>query len=97
MPERVLRAVATPPTIFWAPYLPAAINMGLHALLMVYGLSLLKISPLVFIVTLLLVHGFIAGQGARAPHLSTLIMCWARGLIPTKNLPRRRRVKRYAP
>jgi type IV secretory pathway VirB3-like protein len=97
MPERVLRAVANPPTIFWAPYLPAAINMGLHMLLMVYGWGLLRLSPLTFIVTLLLVHIFIAAQGARQPHLSTMIICWSRNLLSTRNMPRTKRVRRYAP
>ena len=97
MPERVMRAVANPPTIFWAPYLPAAINMGFHAMLMVYGWALFKVSPLTCIVSLLLCHGFIAGQGARQPHLSTLMICWARTLLPTRNLPRRKGIRRYAP
>jgi hypothetical protein len=97
MPERVLRAVASPATIFWAPVLPAAINVAIHALLMIYGWALIGWSPLRFIVTMLVVHMLIAGQGTRLPHMSNLIMCWARTLIPTRNLPRIRKIRRYAP
>jgi hypothetical protein len=86
MPEKILKAVANPPTIFWAPQLPAMVNMALHALLMIYGWGLGNVSPLVFIVSNVLCHVIIAIQGAREPHLSSIIQAWAVNLKRTTNL-----------
>jgi type IV secretory pathway VirB3-like protein len=97
MPERVLRAVAVPPTIFWAPLIPAVLNVSFWAIAMLFSLAAFQISPLRYIVLLFVCHILIAGQAARNPHLSTLLLCWARTISPTKNLPRKARVKRYAP
>jgi hypothetical protein len=86
MPERILKAVALPSTLFWAPQTPAFANMGLHALLMIYGWAFAKLSPLTFIISFLVMHIFIASQGAREPHLTTVLQAWAVSRKRTRNL-----------
>lgn len=97
MPEKILRVVALPSTMFWAPQMPAMANMGVHAMLMVYGLGLAGISPLVFIASFFLAHLFIAAQGVREPHMTTLIQAWAVSRKSTKNLIKTPKIRKYVP
>lgn len=96
MPEKILKAVALPSTLFWAPQLPALGNMGIHALLMIYGWAFAKLSPLMFIVSFLVMHIFIAAQGAREPHLTTILQAWAITKKGTRNL-NKGKTRKYVP
>lgn len=96
MPERILKAVALPSTLFWAPQLPALANMALHSLLMIYGWAFARLSPLTFIISLLICHIFIAGQGAREPHLTTVLQAWAVSKKGTRNLVKSK-TRKYVP
>ncbi len=73
------------------------LNMGLHALLMIYGWAFAKWSPLGFIVSFVVFHVFIAAQGVREPHITTLIHAWAESRKTTKNLVKTRNKKKYVP
>jgi len=96
MPERILKAVSQPSTLFWAPQIPAMANLALHALLMIYGWTFAKLSPLTFIVSFLLMHIFIASQGAREPHLTTVLQAWAVSKKGTRNLVKSK-TRKYVP
>lgn len=99
MPEKVLRAVANPPQLFWAPQIPAGINMAAHAFFMIYGWGLAQISPLAFIFSFFLCHIVIASIGQREPHMSTLIQAWLlTQKMRTRNLirPKHRRMRKYS-
>jgi hypothetical protein len=98
MPEKVMRAVASPPTLFWAPMQPAIINMGLHALGIVYAWGLFKVSPLLIIVSVICFHLILAAQGAREPHMATLVPAWFITKKPTHNLIKAKRgIRKYVP
>ena len=82
----VLRAVAEPPQIFWAPLLPAGGNVMFNFVLMVFGTLFFKLNPIPFFVTLLIGHAFIAAYALRDPHLSNLMIAWIETRRKTTNL-----------
>ena len=86
MRTMVLRVIAEPPQIFWAPILPAAGNALLNITLMMFGVVVADLNPLPFFVTLVIGHGIIAGYAVRDPHLSTLITAWSESKRKTTNL-----------
>jgi hypothetical protein len=86
MPEKILRAIANPPTLFWAPQLLAMVNMGMHAIFMIFGWGFFRVSPLPFIVSLIVFHLILASMAQREPHLATLWQSWGRGTKKTTNL-----------
>ncbi|MFN8694311.1 MAG: hypothetical protein ACK5XX_07885 [Holosporales bacterium] len=100
MPEKVLRAVAYPPQLFWAPQVPAGVNMALHAFLMIYGWMIFKMSPLIFIASFFATHAAIASLGQREPHMTTLIQAWMFTIQKrTRNLvrPKNNRIRKFSP
>jgi hypothetical protein len=74
--QKILRAVAMPSQLYWAPQLPAIINMIAHSLLMIYGSGLFEIKPPIFVLSFLCVHVGIALWLRRVPHVTTLIKAW---------------------
>jgi hypothetical protein len=86
MKSLVLRVVAEPPQLFWAPLLPAAGNVLINITAMLFAITAYNINPLPFFVTILIGHGLIAGYAARDPHLSSLISAWAVARRKTVNL-----------
>jgi type IV secretory pathway VirB3-like protein len=88
MKTMVLRVIAEPPQIFWAPILPAAGNVMFNFTLMIFGTLFFNLNPIPFFVTLLISHGVLAGYAARDPHISNLATAWmetrrrSRNLIP---------------
>jgi type IV secretory pathway VirB3-like protein len=92
----VLRVIAEPPQIFWAPVLPAAVNMLLNVASMLFCIIIYNVNPIPFFITSLVGHAMIAGYALRDPHLSTLMTAWMETRRKTKNLLRVRGNK-YAP
>jgi len=86
MHTMVLRTIAEPPRIFWAPILPAAVNVMLNFTLMIFATMLFKLNPFPFFLTLLVGHGLIAGSAVRDPHLSTMAIAWIETRRRTANL-----------
>ena len=82
----VLRVVAEPPQVFWAPLMPAAGNVLINITGMLFGIMAFNVNPLPFFVTLLVGHGLIAGYAARDPHISGLISAWMVSRRKTGNL-----------
>ena len=72
MREPILKAVAMPPKLFWAPFLPAAANLAIQFPLMFLGLAA-NLNPLFFVVSIVFVHVFICIYGSREPHLSNMM------------------------
>lgn len=86
MRTMVLRVVAEPPQIFWAPVLPAAGNVLFNVFLMLFGIVLYNVNPIPFFITAIVGHALIAGYAVREPHLSTLIAAWMETRKKTVNL-----------
>jgi hypothetical protein len=82
----VLRVLAEPPQIFWAPVLPAAGNVLLNVTVMLFGIIIYNVNPIPFFITALIGHGFIAGFAVREPHLSNLMTAWIETRRKTANL-----------
>lgn len=86
MKEPILKAVANPPKILWAPYLPALLNLGLQSPIMMMFIGVLKVNPLMFMVTLPLAHILIVVYGAKEPHLSAMIQAFGSCSGGTNNM-----------
>lgn len=86
MRTMVLRVVAEPPQIFWAPVLPAAGNVLINITAMLFAIVFFNVNPIFFFITLIVGHGVIAGYAVRDPHLSTLITAWTETRRKTTNL-----------
>jgi hypothetical protein len=82
----ILRVVAEPPQIFWAPVLPAAGNVLLNITAMLFGIVAADLNPIVFFATMIVGHALIAGHAVRDPHLSNLIPAWIEARRKTSNL-----------
>jgi hypothetical protein len=88
MRTMMLRVVAEPPQIFWAPLLPAAVNILLNVTLMLFCIIIFNVNPIPFFVTSLIGHALLAGYAVRDPHLSTLMTAWMETRRKTTNLVR---------
>ncbi|MTJ79742.1 MAG: hypothetical protein F8N37_01785 [Telmatospirillum sp.] len=86
MRTMVLRVIAEPPQIFWAPLLPAAVNVLFNFSAMMFGIIIFNVNPMPFFVTTVLGHAVIAGYAVREPHLSTLMAAWMEARRKTVNL-----------
>jgi hypothetical protein len=86
MKTLILRVVAEPPQIFWAPLLPAAGNVLFNISAMLFSIMAFNVTPLPFFVTLALGHALIAAAAARDPHLATLVAAWMVSRRKTVNL-----------
>ncbi|MBO4520021.1 MAG: hypothetical protein J5787_02325 [Alphaproteobacteria bacterium] len=73
MREPILRAIAMPPKMFWAPFLPAAMNLAVQFPFMFIGMGVLNMNPIIFIPPIVIAHVFLIIYGAREPHLSTML------------------------
>ena len=86
MREEVLKAVAQPPKILWAPMVPAAINLGIQFPVMFMGMGLAHMNPLFFIFLIIGAHVALVFAGLREPHLSTMLQAYGQTYKPTTNL-----------
>jgi len=84
----ILRVVAEPAQIFWAPILPAAANILFNVTVMLFFIIICNVNPIPFFLTTLVGHALIAGYAVRDPHLSTLMMAWMETRRKTRNLLR---------
>ena len=75
MKEPILKAVAMPPKVFWAPMLPMIANFAVQMaiMIMVMGAFPGKVNPLTFIFTFTLVHVALVAYGVREPHMSKIM------------------------
>ena len=82
----VLRVVAEPPQVFWAPLLPAAGNVLINITAMLFGIMAFNMTPLPFFATIFTGHILLAGYASRDPHISGLISAWMVSRRKTVNL-----------
>lgn len=85
MREPILKAVAMPPKLFWAPMLPAGVNLAIQFTFMSFGLAF-GINPLLFLISIILVHVFIVIYGAKEPHLSNMMKSYGPTGRPSVNM-----------
>lgn len=88
MRDIILKAVANPPKLFWAPVLPAALNAGLQMPFMFIAMGLWNANPLMFVISLVLGHLIAMALGAKDPHLSGMIQAFGAANYTSKNLYR---------
>ena len=87
MREPILKAVAMPPRVFWAPMIPAMVNFGTQVPLIFIWIGLFDGNPIWAIWTVLAVHLIIIIYGAREPHLSHMMLAWGQnGPMSTNNI-----------
>ncbi len=86
MREPILKAVAMPPKIFWAPFVPAVVNFSMQMGIMVMCLAVFNTNPLWFILPLGIGHLIIAGYAWNEPHMSRMMMTYGPMSSPTKNI-----------
>lgn len=82
----VLRVVAEPPQLFWAPLLPAVGNVFINISAMLLGIMGFDLNPLPFFAVMLFGHALLAGYASRDPHISSLISAWMVSRRKTVNL-----------
>ena len=75
MREPILKAVAMPPRVFWAPMLPMVANFSVQMAIMVMlqGAFPGRIIPDFFIWSFVIVHIFLVIYGVKEPHLSKIM------------------------
>ena len=94
MREPILKAVAMPPRLFFAPFALAMANFVLQMALLFILMALIDMSPLIAMGTIFLGHVFLIVEGTREPHLSRVLEAWGRsGPTMSHNIYRSRGVK----
>ena len=97
MREPILKAVAVPFRLFWAPAEVAGANLIVQFSLMLMWTGLTGRSIMPFVFTIPVVHAIIVAWGSKEPHLSNILMSWGRsGATSTKNIYRSKGTK-FAP
>ena len=86
MREPILKAVAMPPRLFWAPFVPAIVNFSVQMGVMFMCNVALHWNPLWFVPFMLLGHIFIAAMAWREPHMSKMMMTYGPMSAATKNV-----------
>ena len=86
MREDILKAVAQPPKVLWAPMVPAIINLGIQFPAMFMGIGIAGLNPLFFVTCIILSHMALIYAGLREPHLSTMLQGYGQTYIKTVNL-----------
>lgn len=86
MREEILRAVAQPPKILWAPMVPSLINIGIQFPMMFMGIGIGGANPLFFVTSIIIAHVILVGLGIKEPHLSTMLQAYGQTYRKTSNL-----------
>ena len=87
MREPILKAVAMPPRVLWAPMVPAIINFATQVPIMFIWIGLFGGNPIFAIATVALVHAAIVAYSVKEPHLSKMTQAWGQnGPTVTKNI-----------
>lgn len=73
MNEPILKTVAMPPKLFWAPFLPAVANLAIQSPIMIMTIGVFDANPIFIVGSLFVVHIFLIIAGTREPHLSRMM------------------------
>ena len=92
MREPILKSVAMPPKVFWAPMMLMIVNFSIQMaiMMMVMGAFPGKVNPLVFLITFFLSHIGIVAYGVKEPHLSKMMQAQGPFIKFYKNVYRSR-------
>ena len=96
MREQILKAVAAPPKILWAPFLPVILNIGVQFPIMFASIGTLNLNPLIFIFSIVIVHLSIIIWANKEPHISNMIQAFGQCYRVTNNLYKTKG-KKFAP
>ena len=89
MREPILKAVAMPMRVFWAPMYPAVINFIVQMTIwLILSGAFGSINVLPFMGSIVLVHIFIIICGVKEPHMSMILQSRGPFLMPSKNVYR---------
>ena len=86
MREPILKAVAMPPRVFWAPMYPAVVNFAIQMGIMSVCTVALGLNPIYFIGTIAVSHIGIAAYSFREPHLSKMMLTFGPMASKSKNV-----------
>ena len=86
MREEILKAVAQPPLVLWAPMVPAIINLGVQFPMMFIGIGIADVNPLFFVALIVMSHVALCAAGFKEPHLSTMLQAYGQTYYKTTNL-----------
>ena len=86
MREEILKAVAQPPKVLWAPMVPSLINLGVQFPMMFIGMGIGGANPLFFVASIIIAHVALIGFGIKEPHLSTMLQAYGQTYRKTINL-----------
>ncbi|MBR1841161.1 MAG: hypothetical protein IJ778_03435 [Alphaproteobacteria bacterium] len=86
MREEILKAVAAPPKVLWAPMVPAIINLGIQFPVMFMAIGMGNMNPLTFVFFIILSHAALCTAGFKEPHLSTMFQAYGQTHMRTTNL-----------
>ncbi len=93
MKQQVLKALANPPRIFYVPYYLAVLNFVVQFIVFIaiYVASLLlwnfEIQPLFFLISVIVVHMFLAVYSRTDPQIGQIVL--ARFQLLKRKIPRR--------
>ena len=90
MREPILKKVAMPPTLFWAPMYVAFVNFVVQGAIMFVLMGVLggEYNPLSSLITIIIGHVIIIMYGVKEPHMSKILQSRGPFLMPTKNVYR---------
>ena len=86
MRYEVLKSVAMPPRLFWAPFLIAVFNLAIQCLFMFFGIFIMQWNPMIFIISTLVSHTIIASYGAKEPHMSNIFKSYGKVPHSSRNM-----------
>lgn len=86
MKEPILKAVANPPKILWAPFLPSMLNIGMQFPFMFMAIGMFNMNPLIFMISIVAGHLVCIAWGAKEPHLSAMVQAWGQANKTSTNL-----------
>ena len=87
MKEAILKSVSKPMMLFYAPFLPAIVNIVVQFIIMMFIFLLTQKGEAVFIiVSIVFIHLFLIYVGKKDPHISNMIISYFNTPRLTKNI-----------
>ncbi|MCP4395012.1 MAG: hypothetical protein GY804_12210 [Alphaproteobacteria bacterium] len=86
MREPILKVVANPPQLFWAPFFLAIINMCLQVAIFSMVMSIVVVNPLLLLITILGGHIIISVISKRDIHIASILQSTGPFLKKSKNI-----------
>ena len=97
MPQRIMRAITTPPQVFWVPIELFGLNLAFTIMIWVLSVAMFDLSPVWAIYYIAISHAILATYGAREPHLVTILKAIGNSSRPTVNLIKAEKGNKFVP